>query len=75
MANKVYWGIEISYLHDGEVKRHFNRNCDWDFVKRLQDNIFFIGLRVPVTSDHFIIVSPWNIRSIDIWRQSHFFKE
>lgn len=46
-------------------------------LKLFRENLFLGGLAVPDIDDvkHWTIVSPFNIRSVDIWLQDKFFKQ
>lgn len=74
--------IEIVFLHENEVCRQLLRNYTADKLKEVRETIFSAGLMVPVERstelpaelDHWRVISPWNIKAVEVWRQEKFFK-
>lgn len=77
MSKSVWLTIEVCYNHDNEVKRYLIRNCNWHTVKVFREAVFSAGLMYPHETDtgRWVVVSPWNIRSVEIWKQEKFFKQ
>lgn len=84
MAKNDFMSIEVSFLHDQEVKRYVMRNKSWDDVQSFREIIISSGLMIPAyiidpgggwsISTWFVIV-PWNLKSITITKQDKYFKE
>lgn len=72
--------IEIYYLNDVELKRYVLRNMTAAKLKEFREVIVCAGLMLPVARtgapdelDHWQIVLPYNIKSIDVWKQKKFY--
>jgi hypothetical protein len=52
------------------------RNVTPNKLKEFRETFFTVGLAVHDPGDvkHWIIISPFNIVTIDVWLQDHFFK-
>jgi len=71
---KIWYTIEVLYRHDNEVKREAIRNVSPQKLIQFREIFFSVGFAVTIDASHQIIIAPWNIRSIDVWRQDKFFK-
>jgi len=81
-TNKKTWlSVQVIYKHGAETKTVVARNWSWDTVRQFRETVFIAGYMIPVFDSNnidtgaFIIVSPWNIVSIDIQKQDSFFKD
>lgn len=76
MAAQLF-SIEVYYTHGTETKREVYRNITGAKLKQFREDFFSAGVAVPDPKDparHWVIISPFNIVSIDVWLQDKFFK-
>lgn len=75
MSQRLF-SIEICYKQQNELKRETLRNITGSKLKEFRETFFTVGLAVNDPNDvkHWIIVSPFNIVSIDVWLQDKFFR-
>lgn len=77
---KTWLSVQVIYKHGNELKSMVSRNWSWQKVKEFRETVFVSGYMVPVfdstniDTGAFIIISPWNIVSIDVQKQDHFFE-
>ena len=71
-----YYRIEVTFDHNGERKRFEIKNCDLKMIKNFRETIFSAGFMYTAPEcmdsadpDHYIVVNPLNVRSVDIWKQ------
>ena len=72
-----FFSIEVYYNHGNENKREVYKNITGAKLKQFREDFFSAGVAVPDPADpakHWIIISPFNITSIDVWLQDKFFK-
>ena len=77
MMATQFFSIEVYYTHGNESKREVYRNITGAKLKQFREEFFLCGVAVPDPADpakHWIIISPFNITSIDVWLQDKFFK-
>jgi len=72
-ANKKIWyRIEVLYNYRGEMKRFEYINCDGVTLHKMRQTIIDEGLQLPVSSDQWVIIFPWSIDCLTVWRQDKF---
>ena len=77
MATQLF-SIEVIYTHGTETKREQYKNITGAKLKTFREDWFAGGVAVPDPKEptkHWFIISPFNITSIDVWLQDHFFKQ
>ncbi len=76
--------IEVYYKTDScSEARYVLRNMTVAKLKEFRETIVFAGLMLPVARepdtpdelDHWRVVLPWCIKSIDVWKQKQFFRD
>ena len=73
-ANKKIWyRIEVLYNYRGEMKRFEYINCDGVTLHKMRQTIIDEGLQLPVSSDQWIIIFPWAVDCLTVWRQDKFY--
>lgn len=77
MNDKTWLTIEVLFKHGTEIKRYALKNCTWDKVKKFREVVFTDGFMYPDINDvgRWYIINPWNVSSIEVHKQSHFFTE
>jgi len=76
----THFTIEVYYSNDAERCRYLLRNMTAAKLKEFREVIVTAGLMLPVARDpgepdeldHWRIIMPQNILSIDVWRQRSF---
>jgi hypothetical protein len=62
--------MEILYYYvNDEIKRQEIKNLTWDEVMQKRYDIFDCGFMAPVDPGHWIVISPGDIKRLDIFRQ------
>lgn len=56
------------------TRRYVLRNKTMDDVWKFRENVYQKGFMFPVSTDHWKIIHPMEIKSVDIWRQNDYFK-
>jgi hypothetical protein len=74
MMAQTFFTIEVYYDHGPEPVRYVMRNMTAQKLKEFREVIINAGLMIPRETDHWIIVLPTQIRSIDVTRQEKFFR-
>lgn len=69
------WTIEVIYTLDSVVHRYRKVNQESKDIMKLRENIFTVGLLVPVDAGHWKIVCPIDFISVDLWKQDNYFPE
>lgn len=71
-----FYTIEVNYTHGQELKREVLRNVTGKKLKEFRETFFTVGYAVHDPNDvkHWIIISPFNILTIDVWLQEKFFR-
>jgi len=71
-----FFTIEVFYKQDNELRREVLKNITAQKLKEFRETFFTVGLAVhdPENASHWVIVSPFNIVTIDVWAQEKFFK-
>ena len=72
--------IEVYYTNDAEDCRYVLKNMTTDKLKQFREVIVTSGLMLPIARepgmpdelDHWRIILPHSIKSIDVWRQQSF---
>ncbi len=62
--------LEILYYVDADVKKVEISNRYWPEVKEIRQDIFFIGVMVPLDPGRWVIISPGEIKIIYVHRQN-----
>ena len=57
------------------ARRWTHRNQYWSEVKAFRGMVYTHGLMVQVAPDHWTVIHPMEIKTVDIWQQSDYFKE
>ncbi len=72
----MFYTVEVFYKHDNELKREVLRNLTGKKLKEFRETFFTVGFAVHDQSDlkHWIIISPFNIITIDVYLQEKFFR-
>ena len=76
----THFTIEVYYTNDAEDCRYVLRNMTAEKLKEFREVIVTAGLMLPVARDpgtpdeldHWRIILPHSIKSIDVWRQRSF---
>jgi hypothetical protein len=55
--------------------RYTLKNQYWAEVMKFRQMVYTAGLMVMVAPDHWKVIHPMDIRTVDIWRQNDYFKE
>lgn len=71
---KKLWGIEIICSMGLETKRHHLENQTDREVFQFRQHIFTAGLMLPIDPGTWVVIPPWDIKTIFINRQSKFFE-
>jgi len=79
----VLFTIEIYYLSGTESKRYVLRNMTAAKLKEFREVIVNAGLMLPIARsgdmpdelDHWHIIMPHFITSIDVWKQKTFYRD
>jgi len=71
---KTWFRLELLYDYEGQAKKFEYVNCDAELVRKIRFTLLDEGLQVPVTLAQSIIIFPWSIRHITVWRQDRFLK-
>ncbi len=76
--------VEVYYRTDDvSDARYVLRNMTAAKLKEFREVIICAGLMLPVSRDpgspdeldHWRVVLPWNIKSIDVWKQKTFYRD
>lgn len=67
--------IEVLYKQENAVRMRRLINQNLTELFRFREAVFSVGLMVPVDPNKWIIVSPWDIISIDVYRQNYFIEQ
>lgn len=70
-----FFSIEVYFSHGQETGRYLYRNFTGKELKNLRETVIAAGLAIPVDTDHYKIILPTQITSIEVWRQKNFFRE
>ena len=76
----THFTIEVYYTNDAEDCRYVLKNMTTDKLKQFREVIVTSGLMLPIARepgmpdelDHWRIILPHSIKSIDVWRQQSF---
>ena len=76
----THFTIEVYYTNDAETCRYVLKNMTTDKLKQFREVIVTSGLMLPIARepgmpdelDHWRIILPHSIKSIDVWRQQSF---
>lgn len=73
----VFLTVELYFMHGAEYKRYYMRNFTWEKIKSFRETVFNSGFMFsdPDDPEHYFVVSPWNIKSIEVTKQKKFFQE
>lgn len=74
-AGKLY-SIEIlfcQYNSKSVYRKHTIRNLTAGELMKWRENVFSSGLLLPVDPNHWTVIRPGDILSIDVWRQKMLF--
>ena len=71
-TKKTWYRIEVLYNYRGETKRFEYLNCDAKMLHRMREIIINEGLQLPVATGQWIIVFPWAIDCLTVWKQDKF---
>ena len=74
---EIFLTVEVYYNQGTELKREVLRNITTKKLKEFRETFFTVGLAVHDPNDkrHWVIVSPFNIVTIDVWKQDKFFRD
>lgn len=77
---KKLWSLEIMYnvhLPTGgqETKIEWKRNLDTTELMKFREAMFRYGFSMPVTANHWKLVCPMDIISVDLYRQDAYVAE
>lgn len=72
-APGTLWKIEITFRHGVETKQHALINVSNAELKKFREDIFFNGMMYPIDPGHWILISPFEIITIDVWKQARRF--
>ena len=70
-----FFTIEVYFLHGSEAGRYLYRNFTGKELKNLRETIIAAGLAIPIDAEHYKIILPSQITSIEVWRQEKFFHQ
>lgn len=68
------WKIEILFRYDNEVKKHALINVSNKELKQFRGDIFFNGLMYPIDPGHWVLIAPFEILTIDVFKQARRFE-
>lgn len=74
-AGRLY-SIEIlfcQYNSRSVYRKHTIRNLTAQELMKWRENVFSSGLLLPVDPNHWTVIRPGDILSIDVWRQKTLF--
>jgi len=80
----ILFTIEIYYSIDTVSEaRYVLRNMTAAALKQFRETVICAGLMLPIERDpgspdeldHWRVILPWCIKSIDVWKQKTFFRE
>lgn len=74
-VSKTYYSVEILYQHEAEVIRYVKRNIREERLREFREGIISAGVAIIRGVGHWAIVLPWQIKSINIYRQDKWIKE
>lgn len=69
------WRIEVLYTQGPVTGRHCVDNRYWHEVIEYRERLFKAGLMVPRDPGHWIVVSPYDIDEVHLWKQDKYFKD
>lgn len=73
---KKFYTIEVQYTaQDNELKMFRGTNFNTDYVQKFREAVFINGFAAPLEEGVVDIVPPWQIKSIRITKQAHFFSK
>ena len=72
-----WYTIEVTFAHGQETKIYRLTNCGLDRIAKFREIVFTSGFMYTAPEcadsadpDHFIVINPLKILSIDIWKQA-----
>ncbi len=63
------WTVECNYKHGPETARHVVKNLYWMEVREFRVRAFSEGIMRQIDPGHWIIISPFDIDEIHLWKQ------
>jgi hypothetical protein len=67
------WTVECYYHHGAETSRHHVRNLYWMEVREFRARAYSEGIMRQLDPGHWIIISPFDIDEIHLWKQKEYF--
>lgn len=69
------WRIEVLYHQGPATGRHCVDNRYWAEVLDYRERLYKAGLMVPRDPGHWIVVSPFDIDEVHLYKQSKYFSD
>jgi hypothetical protein len=73
MSADRLFSMEILFTFRAEKMRHVAKNLYGHEVMNMREDIFRFGLSHALENGHAIIVKPWDLEEIHVWRQKKYF--
>lgn len=67
------WRIEVLFKDGFETKRYEIRDRTGREVRNFREDIYQCGLAVAIDPGHFRVYSPFDILTVDVWKQDRYF--
>ena len=73
---KKLWRVTIRFTEDytNETKVYSFDNLTDEMAQKFREKIFKIGFKFCIDPGHYVVISPWNIKELHIFRQEKFFE-
>lgn len=67
------WTVEVVYTLDSNTKVVRKRNMTSDELMKFRESMFRFGFTVPVEPGHWKVVPPFDIQTVDMFKQTNYF--
>lgn len=70
------WSLELYFdrYDSAETQHYLQVNLTGDEIQRYRESIFTIGFQIPVSPGHWRIVMPYELKRVELFRQSKYFE-
>jgi len=72
---ETLWSIEVLFLYNNEMKLHKIVNVTNSDLMKFRTYVFSHGLMYPIDPGHWLLVPPFTITSIDVFKQNKRFTD